>query len=294
MSYYGFDLDKRKGNKKKKKLTIIIAFLCFALLLGSVSLLLLWKSLNYDFNNFFNTGETEKIAVTTTEPVKTYEGRAMFVLGVTSDDEKSLLFAQIISVDLGQKTIRVVPVSAKLNSVSEKGKTLSDITVSGGGRALKAELSEIYKENISRYVLLTQNEYKTVFRTMGNITVTLSADIVYDTDDMFLELSEGENDMTPEKIFKYMKYLCETLSPEEAAQKNAELSAEAFASLYTTENLTYSEDYFKSLINCCKSDISIVDFMENKEKLSALLPATSKEKLKVFVSDSVKEILDED
>ncbi len=289
MARYGLNLDKRKDNDKKKKIGLIVGFLCFVLVLGSVSLLLLWKSLNYDFNNFFNTGEsTTAEPEITTEAPERFEGGAMFLVGVTTDDKKTLDFAQIISVDLGERTIRVVPVSADTACVTKKGKTLSDIVFDGGGTELKAELSEIYGENISRYVMLTENDYKTVFRTMGDIKVKLPAEIVYDTDDMFLELSEGENDMTPEKTYKYMKYLCETYSPEEAARKNADLSVFAFDSLYNTENLSEAEDIFKILINNCTSDISIVDFTENKNKLSALLPKDSKEKLKVFVSDSLK------
>ena len=44
---------------------------------------------------------------------------------------------------------------------------------------------------------------------------------------------------------------------------------------------------FSKLINYCKSDISIVDFTDNKEKIEYLIPKTSKEKLKVYVSEKV-------
>ena len=40
-------------SKSKKMRVLVIAFLCFSLLLGSVSMLLLWRSLNFDFNNIF-------------------------------------------------------------------------------------------------------------------------------------------------------------------------------------------------------------------------------------------------
>ena len=80
MANYGFDLQRKNKakNKKKRKLIFVCAFLCFTLVLGSASFLMLWKSLNYDFNNFFQksdetTGVAETTAQQVTLPVKQNE-----------------------------------------------------------------------------------------------------------------------------------------------------------------------------------------------------------------------------
>ena len=40
---------------------------------------------------------------------------------------------------------------------------------------------------------------------MGDITIKVSENVAYDTADMFLELNKGENVLTPDKTYKYMK-----------------------------------------------------------------------------------------
>ena len=61
LANYGFDLQRK--NKKKKTTTLIVLFICFVVLLGSVSTFLLWRSLNYDFNNIFVVTDDESTTV---------------------------------------------------------------------------------------------------------------------------------------------------------------------------------------------------------------------------------------
>jgi hypothetical protein len=122
---------------------------------------------------------------------------------------------------------------------------------------------------------------------MGDITVKVSRDIEYDTEDMFLELARGENVLTPDKTYKYMKYLCETLEGYERSKANAEIVVAAFNAFCTTERFNSADNTFSIIIDYCESDISIVDFTNSKDELQYLIPASSKERLKVFVSDNI-------
>lgn len=287
MSNYGLNLGSGKNKKKRKTRTLIILFLCFALVLGSFSFLLLWKSLNFDFNNIFGTNESSTKVNTADEVKKEYEGVYIFAAGVTDDDAKNLLFAQLVSVDLKEKTVRVVPVPT--DTVAKNGSALSEIAIKDGAKSFVSALEEIYSEKISRYCIFTESDYKAVFRTLGDITVTISQDIEYDTDNMFLELFKGENTLTPEKTYKYMKYLCTELSPEKSSSGCAEITVAAFKAFYTRENLNYADSLFETLINYCKTDITIVDFIEASEALSHIAPTASKDTVKVFTSKSVRE-----
>jgi hypothetical protein len=119
---------------------------------------------------------------------------------------------------------------------------------------------------------------------MGDITLTVKEDIEYDTPDMFLEMFRGENLLTPEKTFKYMKYLCETKKGYECSELNAAVTVAAFSQFYTVENFASADLLFSIIVDYCNTDISIVDYTNAKEELEYLVPKTSKEKLKVFVS----------
>ena len=101
MAKYGFDLQRK--NKKRKTAALICLFIAFVILLGSVSTFLLWRSLNYDFNNIFVKNDEESTtSVPTTENTDSIvlQGDALFLVAVTSDDGKEARFINLIDVNL--------------------------------------------------------------------------------------------------------------------------------------------------------------------------------------------------
>ncbi len=283
MAKYGFDLQRK--NKKKKTTMLICLFLCFTVVLGSVSFLLLWRSLNYDFNNIFKKEDESSTAPETTQQVSevAFEGEYRFLMAVTSDDGKQTRFINLIDVNLGEKTIRVVPVDAGMKN-PENNLSCAGILQTKGVKELVGFLSEHYGKPVNRYAVFTDSGYKSVFRSMGDITLTVKEDIEYDTPDMFLEMFRGENLLTPEKTFKYMKYLCETKKGYECSELNAAVTVAAFSQFYTVENFASADLLFSIIVDYCNTDISIVDYTNAKEELEYMVPKTAKEKLKVFVS----------
>ncbi len=292
MAKYGFDLQRK--NKKRKTTVLICLFIAFVILLGSVSTFLLWRSLNYDFNNIFVKSDDESTtsAPTTEKPDSiVLQGDALFLVAVTDDDGKEARFINLIDVNLGEKTVRVLPFDHTEKSKQHKS-SYEKVLLESGIKELVSAAESDRRVDIDRYILFTDTGYKSVFRTLGDITVRVNKDIEYDTPDMFLELKRGENTIAPEKVFKYMKYICETEKGYECSRLNAEIIVSAFEGFYNIEKFNSADTLFSKLINYCKSDISIVDYTENKDKIEYLVPKTSKEKLKVYVSE--KEIYDEE
>lgn len=287
MAKYGFDLQRK--NKKRKTTALICLFIAFVILLGSVSTFLLWRSLNYDFNNIFVKSDEES---TTPPPITenadsiAYDGEALFLVAVTSDDGKETRFINLVDVNLGNKTVRVIPIDHTKKDKQTK-LNYEKILCTTGVKELVSSVEGDLGVDIDRYLLFTDTGYKSVFRALGDVTVKVSKDIEYDTPDMFLELKRGENTIAPEKIFKYMKYICETQKGYECSRLNGEIIVSAFEAFYNIEKFNYADTLFSKLINYCKSDISIVDFTDNKEKIEYLIPKTSKEKLKVYISEKV-------
>ena len=292
MAKYGFDLQRK--NKKRKTTALICLFMVFVILLGSVSTFLLWRSLNYDFNNIFVKSDEESTSsVPTTENIDNVvlQGDALFLVAVTSDDGKEVRFFNLIDVNLGDKTVRVLPFDHTEKSKQLKS-TYEKVLLNSGVKELISAIESDKQVDIDRYVLFTDSGYKSVFRALGDVTVRVNKDVEYDTPDMFLELKKGENTIAPEKVFKYMKYICETEKGYECSRLNAEIIVSSFEAFYNNEKFNYADTLFSKLINYCESDISIVDYTENKDKIEYLIPKTSKEKLKVYISE--KEINDEE
>lgn len=289
MAKYGLDLPQKNKKNKKRNTSIAIAFLCFAIILGTVSTLLMWRSYDYDFSNMFvKQNESTTATPTTTKPEDVvYSGNYEFLVAVTSEDKTEALFFNIITVDLSEKIIRVVPVDDSIADANT-GLSCAGILVNRGVNETVEFLNDFYNIHIDKYVVLTENGYKSFFRAMGNITLKIARDVEYDTADMFLELSRGENTLTPDKTYKYMKYLCETSEGYERAKANAEVVVAAFNSFYTAERFNSADNTFSIIVDYCDTDISIVDFTDAKDELAYLLPRSSKEKMKVFVSENVK------
>lgn len=291
MAKYGLDLQRKKSNKKPA--LFVCLFICLVLLIGTFSAIIFLKHYNYDLENVFKKEEDSTTEVASTEPINqvTYEGSAVFLVAVTSDDKAETRFINLISTDLGEKTIKVIPVDDNLKSKSEK-QSYSHILSSKGVKELVLALESDYGVKIDKYAVFTDTGYKTAFRNMGkSITVTVSADVEYDTEDMFLELKRGENTLAPEKVYKYMKYICETSKGIQKSKLNAEIIVSAFNTYFNNETFLSGDSYFSTLINCCSTDISIVDYTDSKDKIQYLMPKSSKEKLKVYVS---KELTDEE
>ena len=288
MARYGLDLERKNKFDSKRKRTLIILFVCFCLLLGTASTLILWRSLNYDFNNIFGEVVEESTLLQnegiTEAPV--YEGNAVFFLCVTSDDKTAVRFINLISVDLFEKTIRVVPVDANKLLLDNKT-TLSNAVIKQSREYLITEAEKVLFTEIDRYVILTETSYKSIFNVFGDVDVFLEEEVAYDTGDMFLELKRGKNTLTPEKAFKYMKYVSTTYSGIKASEKNADIIVAAFSEFYTHENDANSEAIFTKIINYCETDISIVDFINVQDKAGSIIPVSNKEKLRVYVAATV-------
>ena len=153
MAKYGFDLQRK--NKNKKNVVLIALFICFVIVLGTVSTFLLWRSLNYDFNNIFNkTDEESTTTVETTEKTDdaVFRGNALFLVAVTSDDGKQTRFINLIGVDLGEKTVRVIPFDHSRKSESADityGKLLGD----KGITELVSSVETDFRVDIDKYAV---------------------------------------------------------------------------------------------------------------------------------------------
>ena len=286
MARYGLDLQRKNKDKKRKTTILICAFLCFAIVLGSVSTLLLWKSLNYDFNNIFKPeGASTTIPVTTEKSDSVVlEGKALFLVAVTSDDGKQTRFINFINIDLSKKTIKIIPVDHTLKATGAK-LSFAQILETNGAKDLVSQINSYYDVKVDRYAVFTDSGFKSVYRALGDITIKINEDLEYDTPDMFLELSRGDNVLTPEKTFKYMKYICETEKGYECSKLNSEIIVASFNAFFNNQKFLSADSLFSKLINYCNTDITIVDFTDSKDEIEYLLPKTSKEKLKVFVSE---------
>ena len=151
MAKYGLDLPR----KKKRNTALVIGFLCFAIVLGTVSTLLMWRSYNYDFNNMFVKQDESTTSVPTTSQVSevTYSGNYEFLVAVTNDNKTEALFFNIIAVDMSERTIRVVPVDSNIAD-KKTGLSLDKLLISQGVNQTVSFINSFYGIKIDKYAVL--------------------------------------------------------------------------------------------------------------------------------------------
>lgn len=285
---YGLDLQRKNMGSRRKKTLLIVAFVCFLVLLSAASLFMLWRSLNYDFSNIYKTAKTTAASeqgTTTTEPARqSYSGTADFLLVMTSDDGKAVRAMCLVDVDLGARILRIVPVAKNAGDPINSGATLEETFLQKGVSRLEESVGKLCSVKVDRYAVLTDSGCRFLFVKFGDLTVNLPEKVEYDTSDLFLELKSGDNDLTPEKAYKYYRYLCDHFSGKEAAERVADLVCSAFSAYYTPENVQNGSALFTYAVNHCTTDISIVDYTNAIPKIKSLLPSGN-EKLKVLVSE---------
>ena len=276
---YHFEDKRRKG---KNTALFVIAFVCFSIVLSAVSLLMLWRSYDYDFGNIVKTPQTSQTDTTApvTQPVQ-LTGSASILLVHTSEDSKQLRAVNAVMVELSSGTIKIVPFTADTKTAG--GETLEESFLASGMKGLTAAVSSIDGCVCDKYVNITDSALINIIKYLGDLQYTLSSPVSYVTEELAIELPAGEQLLSPETVLKLVKYNNAVYSSEEASQRNAVLLAAAVNKYYTADIAGKSTELYTQLINYVQSDISVVDFQNARARLEAF--AQSDTRNIAFVAD---------
>ena len=258
--------DKEKRKRKKTYATFIIAFLCFALVLATVSFLILLKSVNFKLSNLVDRKTTTTAEETSTEGetyLKDYSGN-FNVLAVCENSDNKLGFFEIWNINLDEKQISVISFDNE-TSVSFDGKsgTFSDIYSTGGAAGLSQAVEKCYGIVPDRFIDVTETNFKRVISYLGDAEIYSDEKISFKGGDYVLILEEGEQSATGETVLSYFKYL--------DAKGRSVLTAEILDYYMNSGKLTATQDTFDSVINLFNTNISLKDFNEVSEAFDAFL-----------------------
>ena len=281
--------ENRETVKSKNRVRFAIAFVCFSLLLGAISFLMLLRAYDYDFRNIVRTTESSEESSTevSESAVQELSGRAVFLFIHISDDGKSVRGIDYIAADLGKKSIGILPLTAD-RSVTLDGKrtTLQSAFVYGGAEGLMKAAAAAVDFSADKYILMTDAGLINCLKTLGDVKITLPQAIRCKRENLILELPAGEQLLASDTVLRFIKYNLSVYGSEEAAKQNAALLAAAVKT-YVDESLaSRSEEVFSTLINFVEGDITAVDFAAAKSKVDAF--ALSQDKGEIAVVGSLQ------
>ena len=265
-----------KRNKGKRVRSFILAFILFVIVLGTASVLMFMKSINFDLSNLLSAAQTTTGAdetTETTEPALLSGQRRLLVSFEDSDGKLNYAFAVVVSFDERLMTVYSAPVSAtgEYNGVAA---ALSEQYKKYGPKGLKEAAEQAFGIKFDRYICANEAALKSFLGMFDDITVEIPEALDGRTSDGLI-LDKGAQSLPAEMFVKYLNYC------------SSEQKARSFASLLRTvfseENADRLQKYFSFIANNSKTDITIVDFSADK----SMLEAFSEEGGKIYVGSDV-------
>ena len=270
--------------RKKTYATFIIAFLCFTIILATVSFLILLKKYNYKLSNIVDRKTTSTTEETSTEGetfLQNYSGNVN-ILAVCENSNNKLGFFGVLNFNMDAKQVSVMSFDNDTSlSFDGKSGTFSDIYSTGGALGLSQAIEKCYEIKIDRFIDVTETNFKRVISCLGDARIYSDEKISYKGSDYVLFLEEGEQSATGETVLSYFKYL--------DAKGRSVLTAEILDYYMNSGKINATQDMFDSLINLFNTNISLKDFNSVSETFAAFLNDSSRRK--TVVSD-IPEVTD--
>jgi len=257
-----FSSKDKKDSKRFK--SFIISFAAFVIILGGISLLMFMKSIDFNFGNLVSSSDdltTEPVTESTTSPV-VMEGQSEIVVICYSTDG-NISFSFLVSTDIKKKTITVnsIPTDTTGDYNGTSAALSEHFKKSGAGAFVKA--FESYSGiKADRYISIGELQFKNFVSKFKDIVVNVPSA----TDPKSsggLSLNAGEQSLSADMFLKYLKYC-------DGTGKSA-----AFTSLLTTvfdsSHLGSMDNLFEYIVNNSQTDISIIDYTGEKDKLTEFI-----------------------
>ncbi len=251
-----------KNEKSGKTFRFAVAFLCFFVLFGGLSVLVLLRYYDFDLSSMVTPEQvsedsSQTSAVPELEPVS---GVDYFLLYCTSDSGDVLNFTAVLKADLNNLKLTVLALaSSQEATVDGKAATLAEHLALGGAQRLTSAIESLCGVKIKHCVASKNVGFRKAVNVMGGLTVDVPQSIDWRTNELTVIIREGEQQMNGDTLLKYMLYN----SARPGVQ--ADIICKMLDSYIVPGNTDLAPTYFEKVVNHVETDISVLDF-------SAMLP----------------------
>ncbi len=262
------------GNKTKNSSIkyFIISFAVFIVVLAICSVLLFMKSLDYDISNLVDnsstttTNETDE-NITKVNSVNELKGKSNLLFIV--EEGEGIDFVCVVSTDFDNKSMKVKCIDGS-EDLSYKNKTLKLSSIYSMDYQLGVNTALTYNFGITtdKYVIFTQKQFEDVLNLFDGFAVNVQENIDYKSHDFNLNLSSGLQELSPDMTYKYMQI------SNNSTREN--IICDIIKSVLVPDYVDNSEKLFKSFVNLCKTNISVIDYSESIDRLSTYCYAYDK------------------
>ena len=242
-----FRTTQTEKNAKKKK--IIALFVAVILIVAAVSLTVLIKE--YNLFGKKTDGDSKKPAIETQ-----LQDEVSILFAGASNSEDQLTFLSVINLDTDKQKFKVIALSP---NEKFEGHTLTEIYASSDADTMTKAAGKILDKKIDRYAVITEKKFKNFILAIGYPELNIPSDIEYESAEFSLSLLKGKQNMSGDKLYKYLRYL--GIGDTDYALKQQSLVVgELVAKRLNEINMKKGDDLFSTVINNFDSNITIMDF----------------------------------
>ena len=260
------NISEKFGNiREPGKPLIIKLFVAVVLFLATLSTAMI--ILNAKENSVKETTTDPSLAITSTQQeaiTMPERGQLQTNILFALDNEEGdvhLLFVMSLDSETEESKIFFLEPTA-VCKVNEIEGSLVYHLKNGGASQLVLAVSEYTGLEIERYLVGDEKAFINLIRYMGDVEIDVKESISYTHNGLSYIIDEGVQVMTPDMLLKYVVYLCDdTVKYNETLRA---LFAQFAKTLFDCDSSQQAQDNFGSVIGYFETNISALDFSENK------------------------------
>ncbi len=275
-----------KTSKQDKRGTVkrfIGVFLAFALVLGSISAVVIIKNNDISLENIFagkttaNSGEDgSDSTIDDDELDEKLTGEANILLYCADEQMTEIYFMILVEADMDERSFTVYPVNTEGNGY------ISALS-SGGCKGLVSAVESQEGVTVDRYISSNPDTFALAINYMEGLEYSVEKRIEYRNDDYTLILTEGDQTIKGETLLKYFRY-CKTLG-DDGLNQQGKLVCRMIENFITAENVENGMEIYQKVLEKLDtaSDISYIEASKAMQPLRLLCSAEG-EKFTVSVA----------
>lgn len=258
---------ERIGNiSEPGKPFILKAFITIVALLASLSVAMIVLESVDDNPDEEVTTEINGESISTTEPTTEYvqvrdlQTSILFGLKDENNNLHLLFLAEVDSTEQKLKAFFIDP-SAVCKVNNAEGNMNQHLQLGGANQLVNAV--RVYADvEVEKYLIGDEKSFISLLRYLGELEIDVPKSVSYNHAGLNYIIDKGKQVMTPDTLLKYFLYL--SSDTEKNDDKLKELCSIFASKLFDCESSQQAQDNFGSVIGFFETDISAMDFAENK------------------------------
>lgn len=253
-----------KEKKQTKRFrSFVISFAAFVIILGSVSLLMFMKSIDFNINNLVSSSEKTTHSLSETETSSVLMQGESEILFICNNSNSEITFAFLLSTNFAENTVtvRAIPIDTSVN-YNGSVDSLSAVYKKMGAVAFVKAFEDYSNIDVDKYIDAGELQFKNFASKFKDTVVNVPYEI-NPKDSGGLSLNSGEQSLTADMLLKYMKYT------------DLIGKSDAFSSLLSemlaNSHIGAIDNLFEYIVNNSNTDISIVNYTNEKDKISQMM-----------------------